>query len=294
MTGVTAANGNAIDLRLGRWQDVLADVGEVDTLISDPPYSERTHDGQQHGRRSGTKRGYREPTNGASISTRGLGYQAMTDADVTAFCDTWSPRVRGWIAVFTDSELYPAWRDALRMRDRYVFAPLACVQSGMNVRLAGDGPSNWTTWLVVARPRSMRAWGTLPGAYVGSQHTPGFDVARGDERVPGAKPLWLMRALVRDYSRPGNLIVDPCAGGATTLLAAAMEGRRAVGAEVDPKTHALATKRLARGYTPDMFAGLACQGESTQQPLILESEKANDSAAMITDHCAKKRNDFHV
>lgn len=30
------------DLRLGRYQDVLADV-ECDAVIADPPYSERTH-----------------------------------------------------------------------------------------------------------------------------------------------------------------------------------------------------------------------------------------------------------
>ena len=33
------------DLRLGRWQDVLADVREVDCVCVDPPYGERTHDG---------------------------------------------------------------------------------------------------------------------------------------------------------------------------------------------------------------------------------------------------------
>ena len=34
-----------IDLRLGRWQGALADVGEVDCVMSDPPYSKRCHDG---------------------------------------------------------------------------------------------------------------------------------------------------------------------------------------------------------------------------------------------------------
>ena len=41
---------------------------------------------------------------------------------------------------------------------------------------------------------------------------------------------------------------------ATTLIAAAMEGRRAIGAEVDPVTYELARKRIEKGYTPDMFA----------------------------------------
>lgn len=38
-----------IDLRIGRWETVLADVGEVDAVISDPPYSDRTHEGHDDG-----------------------------------------------------------------------------------------------------------------------------------------------------------------------------------------------------------------------------------------------------
>jgi DNA modification methylase len=53
-----------------------------------------------------------------------------------------------------------------------------------------------------------------------------------------------MRAIVRDYSRPGDLVCDPCAGGGTTLLAAIMEGRRAIGSEIDPVTFEKAVKRL--------------------------------------------------
>jgi len=59
-----------------------------------------------------------------------------------------------------------------------------------------------------------------------------------------------MRAIVRDYSRPGELVCDPCAGGGTTLLAAVLEGREAIGTELDPKTFELAVARLRKGYTP--------------------------------------------
>ena len=37
------------DLRLGRWQDALADVASVGTIITDPPYGERTHAGALQG-----------------------------------------------------------------------------------------------------------------------------------------------------------------------------------------------------------------------------------------------------
>jgi site-specific DNA-methyltransferase (adenine-specific) len=74
----------------------------------------------------------------------------------------------------------------------------------------------------------------------------------GANSVTGMKSLGGMRAVVRDYSRPDNLIVDPYAGSGTTLLAAAIEGRRAIGAEIDQKIFALAVKRLSAGWTPAM------------------------------------------
>jgi site-specific DNA-methyltransferase (adenine-specific) len=235
------------ELRLGRWQDALADVGEVDALITDPPYSERTHKG------ASAHNGVYDGRAADSVARSGLGYDAFTEADVTAMVDAWAPRVRGWMCFLTSHDLVPAYEAALRAHDRYVFVPLPCIQRGLNVRLGGDGPSNWTAWLVVARPRAHRRWGTLCGAYVGTPNDP--QLGRKD-RISGGKPLWLMRALVRDYSRPGDLICDPCAGAATTLIAARAEGRHSVGAEMDPATHALAAKRIGRPYTPMLFEGL--------------------------------------
>lgn len=55
-----------------------------------------------------------------------------------------------------------------------------------------------------------------------------------------------MRPFVRAYSRPGECVFDPFCGFGTTLLAAALEGRRALGMEVEPARAALARERLRR------------------------------------------------
>jgi hypothetical protein len=47
-------------------------------------------------------------------------------------------------------------------------------------------------------------------------------IERGS-RIVGVKPVSLLQAIVQDYSRRDDLIVDPCAGSGTTLLAAAIE-----------------------------------------------------------------------
>jgi hypothetical protein len=141
---------------------------------------------------------------------------------------------------------------------RYVFPPIPCVMRGMSVRLQGDGPSSWTCWLVVARPREKRfmKWGTLPGAYSGAP--PSRASAKGAKSiVVGQKPQWLINAIVRDYSKPGDLVVDPFSGSGTTAIACESLGRRFVGAEIDPETHAKAIKRLRGGVQHDLFGGAA-------------------------------------
>jgi DNA modification methylase len=56
------------------------------------------------------------------------------------------------------------------------------------------------------------------------------------ERIhPQQKPVALLRWLIRSYSHPGDLIVDPYAGSGSTGVAAQAEGRRFVGFDSSPR-----------------------------------------------------------
>lgn len=207
-------------------------------LISDPPFSDVTHVGHNSAE-DGVDGCHR----------RGISYEWFTPADVQEFVEKLSPRVRGWFVVFTDDELAPVWKAALWKAGRYVFAPLPFVEKGSRVRRRGDGPSCWTNWIIVARPRNAEfaSWGTLDGAYVAPLGTrerlkiPGL--ARG---LVGHKSQWVMRSLVRDYSQPGDRIIDPCMGGGSTLIAAIAEGRMGVGIEMNEASFAIAQWRTER------------------------------------------------
>lgn len=61
---------------------------------------------------------------------------------------------------------------------------------------------------------------------------------------PTQKPLELLTMLVRAFSPEGGLVLDPCCGSGTTLVAAATEGRSAVGFDVSPDAVAVAKERL--------------------------------------------------
>ncbi len=269
-----------IDLRHGPYRDALADA-TWDALICDPPYSERTHTGHNDGtstadrlrdalarmeakraagdvsaklafritrQRGDVARAGREQT----TQRRPLSYAAWTPDDVRQFVTWAAERTRGWMVCMCDTDLAPVYAEAMEAAGRYVFAPLVWYAPGSSVRMTGDGPACWVCWIVVSRPRSQpySKWGSLPGGYAGSQ-----DHGRnGGMAHVGGKPLWLMRDRVRDYSRPGAVVCDPCAGWGTTLIAAAIEGRHGLGAEMDAETHATA---LARYQSPQVQQEIA-------------------------------------
>jgi len=211
-------------LHLGDYRTTLA--GEMwDALICDPPYSARTHRGHDAVATSIDRR-------------RDLGYSAYRHEDARGLVEWAAPRTRGWMVVMCDHVLAPHYEAAMSDAGRVVFAPLVWYAPGSRVRITGDGPACWVCWIVVSRPRSREwaRWGSLPGGYAGPPDRTG---------EIGGKPLWLMRSLVRDYSRPGDVVCDPCAGLGTTLTAARAEGRRWIGSEVRPETHAIASGRLA-------------------------------------------------
>ena len=226
-------------------------VPQIDTLICDCPYSAKTHKGHDRaikvtslGKRGDVYHGG-ESKRTATMGRRRLNYPPWSPDDVRRFVDLWAPRTRGWFVSVTDSELAPHWANALEAHRRCVFAPLPFVEFGSRVRLAGDGPSSITCWIIVARPRHRpySNWGTLPGAYVVPE---GMSKQRpGADRVVGDKPAWLGDQLVRHYSREGDVVCDPCAGNGTFGISAKRWRRRALLIERDERAAQGAAKELA-------------------------------------------------
>lgn len=194
----------------------------ADLLHVDAPYSARTHDA--HGRSGDDVAGLSRP----SKAPAPVPYAGWSGEDVAKMCGNWVEHVAGWATTITDHTLAPFWENEFGLSDRYVFAPLPWVETGSRIRLAGDGPSSWTCWAIVARPRHApyAKWGTLRGAYI-------YPAERRDGRIIGGKHLRGTCEFISDYSRRGDLVLDPCLGGGTTAIASRMTGRRCIGIEKD-------------------------------------------------------------
>lgn len=216
-----------IDLQHCDWRALDA---MPDALICDPPYGPRTHKGHDAG-------GPQIKGVTGQATRRAITYAPWTVDDVRAFVTYWSPRTRGWMACFCSHDLIEAYEEAFKACGRYAFAPVSVIQK--RPRLLGDGPASWTLYLMTSRPasRAWQQWRCLPGKYDAK-------LERGAPIV-GAKPVALMREIVRDYSNAGDLVCDPCAGWGSTLIAATELGRKAVGAEIDGETFAACAARIA-------------------------------------------------
>ncbi|MFC5473295.1 TRM11 family SAM-dependent methyltransferase [Paraherbaspirillum soli] len=60
-----------------------------------------------------------------------------------------------------------------------------------------------------------------------------------------------MRPFIRQFSLPGQTVLDPFCGMGTTLVAAHLEGRRGLGIEVEPERVDIAQQRLSRLQAQD-------------------------------------------
>lgn len=70
---------------------------------------------------------------------------------------------------------------------------------------------------------------------------------------PTQKPVQLLERLIRIFTDPGDVVIDPCAGSGTTLLAAANIERKAYGFEVNKGFYNDANSKVLRMIQPKLF-----------------------------------------
>jgi site-specific DNA-methyltransferase (adenine-specific) len=229
----------SMELRLGRWQDVLVDVRSAAAMITDPPYTPRVHEGYRKGK----------PRSVPGVSE--IPYPVFTEEEASELIDYGLKIIDKWLVVFNDHIGYQWLSTRAVQGGWYSFAPVIWIRKNSKPRYAGDGPSSDCDYIMVARPRKTMRPGSLPGHYISKFVNTGSDEYLG---LTGQKPLDVMRAIIRNYTTRGDRILDPYAGTGTTLLAAAMEGRRGIGAECNKSIYLKAIGRLSGGYNLNLFS----------------------------------------
>jgi len=85
---------------------------------------------------------------------------------------------------------------------------------------------------------------------------------------PTQKPVALFAYLIRTYTQPGALVIDPFAGSGTCGIAARDTGRHFLLCDVTPEYVQIARDRLAAPYTPPLFVDDAPAPRSEQMSLM--------------------------
>jgi len=67
----------------------------------------------------------------------------------------------------------------------------------------------------------------------------------GNRTHPTGKAVGILRPLVRAFSKPGDIVLDPFSGSGSTAVAAALSGRRYIGMELEGRYCRHARNRLA-------------------------------------------------
>jgi site-specific DNA-methyltransferase (adenine-specific) len=251
--GEVLASGRAWTVACADAADVLSELGpaSVDHAILDAPYDPRTHAGHRHvanviAAGQSTTRSHAnyqgsssaDPRERQSLSAASLAnpidFAPIEAADVVRLV---LPVASRWVVAFCALEELGAYRLA---------AGPAWIRSGVWIRdsgpqLSGDRPAQGAEGVAIMHRPGKKRWngGGTSARWVG-------DAPRGDERPdhPTPKPLSVLMDMVRRFTDPGDVVLDPFAGSGTTGVACLLTGRRFIGVEIDPRYHAIAVQRL--------------------------------------------------
>jgi DNA modification methylase len=159
-----------------------------------------------------------------------------------------TPKIKpdGHLLVFCDDASYPVFYPAVYTR----WPNIACLVWDK------QRPGMGTAWrmsselIIAARHRSAYWTGGAQGSVLR------FASVHSTDRVhPVDKPEALMRALIEPTTPVGGTVLDPFAGGGSTLAAAASLGRKAIGVELDERYCEVIANRFAQGALD--FGGVA-------------------------------------
>jgi site-specific DNA-methyltransferase (adenine-specific) len=233
---------DAVSLWHGDCREVLADLDadSVAAVLTDPPYTDKTHAGAMKKRTSSKTSAVIE----VGIST----FSSITDDDLRSIVSEMGRVSRGWVVATLDYR-HAVEFDVDPPRGLKVQRLGVWVKTNPTPQITGDRPAQgWEAIAYMHRSGVRSKWngGGAHGNYVAPIPRP--------EGHPTAKPLPLVAQWVRWFSNPGDTVLDPFAGSGTTLRAAKDEGRKAIGVELDERYCEVIARRLSQDT---LFGGVA-------------------------------------
>jgi site-specific DNA-methyltransferase (adenine-specific) len=213
---------------LGDAFQIMPTLGDVDVVLTDPPYNAKTHRGARSAK---------------SLAASQVDFDSITEPQFIEFCANAIVQAKRWVVMTC------AWQHAAELEK----AGIPLVRLGVwhkpngAPQFTGDRPGvGWEAVAILHREGKKRWNG-------GGHHAVWVcNVEHGDH--PTQKPLKLLTDWVAKFSEPGETVLDPFMGSATTGLACMKLGRKFIGIEKRPDYFELACARLEAAHAqPDLF-----------------------------------------
>lgn len=199
--------------------DILPHLPMVDHVITDPPYSERTHKGARS----------QNDLDNSMINFSHIKFDALK-------ATLESIKVLRWVVITTDTE--HAAQMVLTPPQCFEFVRLGVwIKPNGAPQFTGDRPAQGFEQVAILHPAGKKRWN-------GGGYPAVWTCNKVNGRHPTEKPLDLYTRFIEQFTDEGDTILDPFMGSGTTLEAAKLMGRRAIGIELEEKYCEIAANRL--------------------------------------------------
>jgi site-specific DNA-methyltransferase (adenine-specific) len=208
--------------------ELMPTLGDVDCIITDPPYNPKTHRGARSAK---------------SLAASQIDFDSLTEEKFIEFCGNAVAQARRWVVMSC------AWQHAAELEK----AGLPLVRLGVWTKknaapqFTGDRPGVGWEAIAILHRDGKKHWNG------GGHHAVwACNVEHGEH--PTQKPLPLLIDWVSKFTDEGETILDPFMGSGTTGIACAKLGRQFIGIEKRPDYFDLARTRISDAYRQtDLF-----------------------------------------
>ena len=246
-------------LLLGDCLREIPRLGEVDHIITDPPYEAIMHEAKANV-------GKRVLRTDGGNETRALDFDSI-DAIREKFVELAAQHCRGWFIAFCSPEGVGRWADAINASPMRYKRACVWVKPDAAPQFNGQGPALGHEAFVAAwAGRGHAGWnaGGKRGTYT---HPTNSRDRHGAH--PTEKPLALMKEIVADFTNPGDTILDPFMGSGTTGVACAIMGRKFIGIEKNAAYFEIAHARIESALGQGDLIGFPAQPVPNQTEALL-------------------------
>lgn len=195
----------------------LLELGQTDHVMVDVPYKGSVDEANQEDR-------VRKP--------KAFGFKPFDAEDRHRMSRAIGSVCRRWCLLFCAYEETHLWRAELEAAGMRYWQQGHWHRLNPKPQMGGRGPAQACEALLIMHSAIIeQRWNGGGKSAIWS--TP---IVKTEDRYhPTQKPTLLMKMLIEDFTDPGELIADPCAGVATTGVAALALERRFWGRDLDPE-----------------------------------------------------------